>query len=138
MVRLARGWRSTELRIECEPEPIRPSWIALASARAWSVPSSHHQAVLPGVEHLEPPDESSSERPILGAGAQRRVPPPGRMTIPLAEVSTERGFRSLRWPAAQGRDGFDLQDRKLGCSAAVGCLWPEEAKGGHGGSRSAP
>ncbi|MEJ5171584.1 MAG: hypothetical protein WHU10_11395, partial [Fimbriimonadales bacterium] len=109
----------------------RDAELVFAPALAWLVPGSWRQAVLPGLEYLEPPDESGGERSIRGPGARRRVPALHKLTIPMAAVATEAGCLSVDWEDDGARVWFDVPDRKLGSGAALfGRLWPPEGEAG--------
>ncbi len=131
VLRYARATGPGALRVESRLSTDRDSELAFAPAIVWMVPGAFRQAVLPGLEYLEPPDESSGERSVRGPAAKRRVPALHKLTIPMAAVATGAGCVSVDWEDDGARVWFDAPDRKLGSGASlIGLLWPAEGPAG--------
>ena len=126
-LRYSRAGEPGALRLQTSIAVDRDVALVFAPAFVWLAPGKLRQAVLPGLEYLEPPDQSSGERSVRGPAARRRVPALHKLTIPMAAVATDAGCLSVEWEDDGARVWFDVPDRKLGSGASlIGRLWPAD------------
>jgi len=100
-------------------------WLAHFPALALLV-RDRAQAVLCGVEYLDPKDSSSSEADLTGPQAQRHVPEPHQVTIPLMALAHGNHWLAVAWEMSpQMAACFDSPNRRFGTEGhLVGLLWP--------------
>jgi len=85
-----------------------------------------HQALFAGLEYLDADEPSSSEKDIIGPGANRRVPDTAKITQPLMVVQNAGRYVGLIWkPSPRFCAVFDSPDRTFKSGGhLMGVLFP--------------
>jgi len=99
-----------------------PTWLRFRVDREFvlEVPGTRTLALFPGLEFLEGPEPSSSDRDAKGPLADRRRPDPAKVTVPLIAYEVDGALVALMW-----KDGtkpyFEAREKNLmGLAPAAG------------------
>src|SRR6187455_3096504 len=99
-----------------------PTWLRFRVDREFvlEVPGTRTLALFPGLEYLEGPEPSSSDRDAKGPLADRRRPDPAKVTVPLMAYEVDGALVALMW-----KDGakpyFEAREKNLmGLAPAAG------------------
>ncbi|HEV8377948.1 MAG TPA: hypothetical protein VGP99_03785, partial [Tepidisphaeraceae bacterium] len=87
---------------------------------------SKTDAIFPGLEYLGEDEPSSSEKDVIGPGANRKVPDSAKITIPLMAVGADFNWVGLMWePSDSVAAVFDSPDRLFKSGGHVmGLIFP--------------